>query len=464
MSFCFAELGHRVYLMKLQQTDLHKAVRDIFDAGLCAVNARNAICSGVNLEGPSLRIFGTAFDTSDRPISVVAIGKAAPAMAVALKKRLGDKINRGVITGPKLSAGESFVSDRWRVFSGGHPLPNQESLDAAEATLDLLRRANEGRALIVFLISGGGSAMIEWPANPRIRLADLREANRQLVSCGASIAEINSVRRAFSAVKGGKLAALAPKADQVTLIISDTNQGDEASVASGPTLVPSADSPDPRQVVDRYRLRSSLPASILAAIDHLESKIPPPATAAHRRHYVLLDNQTAIEAAATKALELGFQVQVANDINEQAIDAGCDLLVAQLDALKERTGGKPVCLLSGGEFSCPVVGNGIGGRNLETALRCAMAFDKRRQQEERGLEHLVVLSAGTDGVDGNSPAAGAVADEASLRRGMALGLDAEESLVKSDSYTFFSALGAAIVTGPTGTNVRDLRVLLASAG
>lgn len=447
-----------------QQTDLQKAARDIFDAGLCAVDARNAICSGVNLDGPLLRISDAAFDTSARPIYVVAIGKAAPAMAVALKERLGDKITGGVITGPGLSSGESFVSDRWRVFSGGHPLPNRESLEAAQATFDLLRRANEERALMVFLVSGGGSAMIEWPRADGITLANLREANRQLVSCGASIAEINSVRRAFSAVKGGKLAALAPKADQVTLIVSDTNQGDEASVASGPTLEPPADSPDPKQVVDRYRLRSSLPASILAAIGQHESEIPLAATEAHRRHYVLLDNQTAIEAAATKARELGFEVQVANDISEQAIDIGCKLLVSLLGALKGRTGGKPVCLLSGGEFSCRVIGNGVGGRNLETALRCAMAFDKRRQQGERGSEHLVALSAGTDGVDGNSPAAGAIADETSLTQGMALGLDAEKSLVKSDSYAFFSALGGAIVTGPTGTNVRDLRVLLATAG
>ena len=132
---------------------------------------------------------------------------------------------------------------RWRVFAGGHPLPNQESLDAAQAAFDLLRRADEEHALVVFLISGGGSAMIEWPRDERITLADLREANRQLVSCGASITEINAVRRAFSAVKGGKLGALAPNADQITLIISDTNPGDEASVASGPTLPPPANSP-----------------------------------------------------------------------------------------------------------------------------------------------------------------------------------------------------------------------------
>ncbi len=449
-------------MMISQQTDLHRTARDLFDAGLFAVDPRKAICTATTLDGPLLRIYDAAFDISSRPTFVIAIGKAAPAMAGALSERLGHKITSGVITGPGLSLGESLLSDRWRVFSGGHPLPNRESLEAAQATLELLSRANTERALIVFLVSGGGSAMIESPRADGITLADLQEANRQLISCGASIAEINSVRRAFSAVKGGKLSALAPKADQVTLIVSDTNQGDEASVASGPTLEPSSDSPHPMQVVDRYRLGSSLPAAILAAIRRQENEIPLPASAAHRRHFVLLDNQTAIEAAAAQARELGFAVDIAHDINEQAIDMGCDLLVSRLAAFKERVGAnQEVCLLSGGEFSCPARGNGIGGRNLETALRCAIKFDQRRQQGEGG--HMVALSAGTDGVDGNSSAAGAIADQTTIARGMALGLNAEKCLAKSDSYAFLNALDDTIVTGPTGTNVRDLRVLLATS-
>ena len=429
--------------MILQQPELHRTARALFDSGLSAVDARRAIRNVTTLDGPLLRICDATFDISARAIFVFAIGKAAPAMAVALSEGLGDKITGGVITGPRLSSGESFVSDRWRVFSGGHPLPNRESLEAGKATFDLLKRANENRGLIIFLISGGGSAMIEWPVDARIGLADLREANRHLVSCGASIAEINSVRRGFSAVKGGKLAALAPNADQVTLIVSDTNRGDEANVASGPTLQPPADRPEPKEVVDRYRLTSSLPAAILAAIRQHENEVPLPAAETHRRHYVLLDNQTAVDAAATKARELGFEVQVADDINEQAIDVGCELLVARLDALKERTGGnqKPVCLLSGGEFSCPVTGDGRGGRNLETALRCAIAFDKRGHQGELHSQPVIALSAGTDGVDGNSPVAGAISDETTLMRGRALGLDAEKSLAKSDSYAFFNALG-----------------------
>ena len=442
---------------------LHQASRKIFDAAVQAVDCQQAVKDAIRLDGSVLSIADTCWDLSCRSLFVVAIGKAGAAMAHTISQVVGSKVAGGVISAASFADNQLFPSDRPSVFSGGHPLPNRASLDAAQASFDLLKRANEERALVIFLISGGGSAMIEWPSVEGITLADLRDANRQLVSCGASIAEINSVRRTFSAVKGGKLAALAPRADQVTLIISDTNRGDEANVASGPTMEPPVDSPDPRQVADRYGLRSSLPASILAAIEQLETEIPLPGTTAQRRHYVLLDNQTAVEAASTKARELGFEVQVAHNINEQAVDVGCKLLVSRLDALQEQSGGKSVCLISGGEFSCRVMGNGLGGRNLETGLRCAMSFDLRRRRGDLRDSHLVALSAGTDGLDGNSPAAGAISDETTVTRGMALGLDAEKSLVNSDSYTFFNALDDAIVTGPTGTNVRDLRVLLATA-
>ncbi len=334
---------------------------------------------------------------------------------------------------------------------------------AARECFDLLGRANVEDALIVFLISGGGSALIEWPGDDRITLAELRQANRQLVCSGATIAEINSVRRGFSAVKGGKLAAHAPRANQITLIISDTNPGDEASVASGPTMPPTAKSPKAMDVVDRYSHRLSLPNSVLRAIKEAEGNEQPSHTGNYQ-HYVLLNNQSAIEAAAAKARQLGFTVEVAYDINEQPIDEGGVLLISRLRELWEhaKPEQKRVCLISGGEFSCPVGGTGVGGRNLETVLRCAIEFDKRQPVGDFASAHLVALSGGTDGIDGNSPAAGAIADESTIARGLARGLDAESSLKNSDSFNFFNALGDAIVTGPTGTNVRDLRILIAS--
>jgi len=341
------------------------------------------------------------------------------------------------------------------VFAGGHPLPNEASRAAAQAIFKLIDRANAERAVVFFLVSGGGSAMVEWPAGKQITLGDLRTANRLLVECGATISEINAVRRTFSAVKGGALARRALQASMVTLIVSDTNQGDVANVASGPTLLPSLNGPDPREVLIRYKLEAALPPSIIQTIRQKnlsERQLQKP-----NPHYVILDNQTAIAAAVEKARALGFATEAAPDICEQPIDEGCELLVSRLSSLMNSSAvnNRGFCLISGGEFSCPVRGDGRGGRNLETALRCAIELDNKESRH-----HSVVLSAGTDGIDGNSPAAGAVADETTLGRARLGGLDAQEFLERSDSYGFFDQLGDAIETGPTGTNVRDVRVVL----
>ncbi len=349
------------------------------------------------------------------------------------------------------------LSARVLVSSGGHPLPNEASLASARAAFELLDRANAEEALVVFLISGGGSAMIEWPVSDDISLADLRTANQVLVSCGASIAEINAVRRAFSAVKGGALARRAPRARMFTLIVSDTNRGDEANVASGPTMNPPPNAPGAVDVVEHYQLETRLPQSIMKAVrtaartSQKEGLAP-----AHGPHIVLLNNETALAAASDHARTLGFTCATFDDISEQPIETGCDLLLSRLFAEPTRA---PLCLISGGEFSCPVHGDGRGGRNLETVLRCAIRLD---ESKHNCGQHFVILSAGTDGIDGNSPAAGAIADETTILRASNLGIDPHEYLARSDSYTFFERLDTLIITGPTGTNVRDLRIFLRS--
>ena len=347
-------------------------------------------------DGPMVEVCGERFDASSTPIHAIAVGKAAATMALGLQDALGDTLTRGVISAPVFS---EPLGQQWEIFEGGHPLPNEASLAAAEAAFNLLDSANDVRGVVICLVSGGGSAMFEYPKSPAISLDDLRRENQLLIGSGARISEINEVRRTFSAVKGGQLVQYAPNARFVTLIVSDTNRGDEANVASGPTL---------------------------------------PSTSPYQ---VVLGNWTALEAAHQKAIELGFTSTIANSICEQPIQEGCDLLLSSFQDTD--------CLISGGEFSCPIRGDGIGGRNLETVLRCAI-----------GLERGVVLSAGTDGIDGNSPAAGAIADVTTVTRARELGLDPAEYLARSDSYTFFKTLDNLIVTGPTGTNVRDLRILI----
>src|SRR6266550_763238 len=229
-------------------TQLRLAAREIFDETLHAVDAGVAVRHAVRLDGSQLNIGDTTIDIKNRSVYSVAIGKAAFNMAHALEQVLGDSFTAGFMSGPPLPGftemPEWKLRTRWRWTEGGHPLPNQNSLLAATEAFELLQRANEERALVIFLISGGGSAMLEWPITEDITLADLRTANQTLVNCGASISEVNAVRRAFSAIKGGRLATRAPDCDQITLIISDVPGGEERNVASGPTLLPSKEAPN----------------------------------------------------------------------------------------------------------------------------------------------------------------------------------------------------------------------------
>lgn len=421
---------------------MRQSAVEIFHAALAAVDAREITRRAISVEHDVIKIVDGVIDLQ-KPVYALAIGKAAGPMAQAIDEILGKHVAQGVITCPEGSANQ--LSSKWQRFHGGHPFPNADSLAAGNASFKMLQQANTEKATVIFAISGGGSAMLEWPVRSDISLSDLQQTNRVLVTCAATIAEVNTVRRAFSAVKGGKLASLAPNANLITLIISDTNRGDEANVASGPTLSISTQS-NAAEIVKQFDLESKLPATILRAISESpESFVPKTENA---RHYVLADNRTAIEAAAAHALRIGFLPVVDESISEQPIAEGCRDLVEQVKALRA-----PVCLISGGEFSCPVVGDGVGGRNSETALRCAIALD--------GDEHdTVMLSLGTDGIDGNSPAAGAIADTTTLSRARAVDMNAEEFLARSDSYSFFAELGDAIITGPTGTNVRDLRMIL----
>jgi hydroxypyruvate reductase len=428
--------------MNLEQ--LRKSALDIFQHSLRAVDARAALRRTVAFDGAQVRLCESTFDVTNRNVYVVGIGKAAVSMAVGLNEVLGARIEEAIIAGGPTDSTTSLPQTQ-QLFHGGHPLPNQSSLDAAKVAFALLSRADQERALVIFLVSGGGSAMMEWPISPNITLNDLQEANRQLITSGATIREINAVRRSMSAVKGGGLASRAGNADAITLIVSDTNVGDEASVASGPTLAPPAELPNPFEVIQTHGLITSLPTSVVEAI-----RANKPGLHSSTPYYVLLDNRVATKAAAERANEIGLMTTMNPEINEQPIDRGVELLLGDHSASDR----KPSCLISGGEFSCPVMGNGRGGRNLETALRCSIALDQSKQTRT------VVLSAGTDGIDGSSFAAGALADENTIRRALELGLDPTDFLERSDSHAFFEELGDLIVTGPTGTNVRDLRIVL----
>jgi glycerate 2-kinase len=433
---------------------LRSAAREIFDDALRAVNAEDAVRRAVRFTGSSFSVCEIAIDI--KPVYAVAIGKAALAMAYALEQALGQFFTRGVLVGPapSLDQAQWLSTSRWNWYVGGHPLPSPESLAAAADAVGLLQRANHEQALVLFLISGGGSAMMEWPATRDITLADLQDVNRVLVNCGASISEINSVRRTFSAVKGGKLAARAPNCEQITLLVSDVPAGEEYNVGSGVAISPPPNALKSSDVIAQYNLRTQLSATIIEAIER-----PREFTAdsnSRREHFVILSNEDALLAAALSAQRRGYKFVIAREVSDQPIAEGSSQLFSRLDQLRSKEpNAEPVCLISGGEFACPVIGNGVGGRNLETALRLAILHADSNRNDQ-----FVAVCAGTDGIDGNSLAAGGIIDHTTIERATAAGLNAEDFLRRSDAFSFFDALGDVILTGPTGTNVRDVRILI----
>jgi hydroxypyruvate reductase len=345
-----------------------------------------------------------------------------------------------------------------RIIRAGHPEPDAGSFLAARAILDLLKEC-DARTLVIFLLSGGGSPLVELPLDPAITLGEMQELHRLLVRCGAPIDEINTVRKHLSAVKGGRLAAAASAAMKLTLGVTDVPAGRESALGSGPTI------PDPTTVLDacrtieRYALLPKLPSAIRAKFDDPE-KIPETPKAgepafARSRFLLLLGMNDLFHHAHRAAEAQGFKTVCDNSTDDWPLGPSADYLLAELARLAAANPGRRVAVIADGEVSSPVIGDGIGGRNSAFVLECAGKIAGIARKK------IAILSAGTDGKDGSSPAAGAVADTETFARARALGLDPAEFARRSDSYNFFRALGDAVETGPTGNNLRDLRVLLA---
>jgi glycerate-2-kinase len=307
---------------------------------------------------------------------------------------------------------------------------------------------------MIFLISGGGSAMVEAPLWDDVTLEDLQKVNHILITCGANIGEINTIRKYLSRIKGGRLGALAA-APSVAIYVSDVNPGDLRSIASNPLLEDETSLEDFFSVLEKYNLAHRLPKSIAARIKQGELPQLPKVRLEPLPSLLLLDNGDALKAAARAAKRRGFHPVIDWRFTEGHYQQIADALLGRLVELKRDLPDKPVCLISGGEASCPVRGDGIGGRNQEFVLYCAI------RMFELGFSFPAsVLSCGTDGIDGNSAAAGAVADQDTAQFAARMGLSPADYLKRNDSSSFFKCVGGLIVTGPTGNNVRDVRLLL----
>ena len=448
---------------------LHATSAEIFNRALAACDIPLAFDRHLHFDGKTLvRHPSPRLPEISQPLAgykeiyVVSFGKAALTMLDALLERLPARIRlHGVCSAPEVPKKRNR---HIRYFTGGHPLPNEGSLAAARATLALLKRARKN-TFIFFLISGGGSAMLELPRDRRITLDDTIAFHETLVASGATITEINTVRKYFSAVKGGRLALAAPSAEKLSLLLADVPLRDLAAVASSPTLPNYSTLDECAEILERFHLLEKFPPVVREYFETLLKNQPstprspedPKAEAAafqHAQFDTLLSNHDFVNAARDHAQSLGYKVVIDNTCDDWDYAEAAKYLLTRFHELRAEF--PRVCLLSSGEVTVNLGKNpGCGGRNQQFALECALDLARCENQP------LVVLSAGSDGIDGNSPAAGAIADTTTIARARSYNFDPEATLARFDSCTLFTALGDTIVTGPTGNNLRDLRILLA---
>ena len=432
---------------------MKQAAEHIFREILAAIDIPAAIERKLARRGSSISVARARMDLRDfDSIAAIAFGKASCAMARGLADVLAPEFPpEGILVAPASLPAEL---SRWTIFRGGHPLPNADSFAAGRAILDCLARCDE-RTLVFFLLSGGGSAMVEQPLDRALTLGDFDRLNETLVTSGAAIDEINAIRKHLSATKGGRLAAAAPRSVKVTLAISDVPPGHDSALASGPTV------PDPTTVHDAERIAMErdllhrFPPAIRGIFSgHALAETPKPGDAAFdRSHFEIVLGAHDLTHAAHHACEAAGYVCICDHSTDNwPVEEAADFLLAQLASHARANPGHAVAVICEGEFSSPVTGDGIGGRNSAFVLACVPRIAGKG---------ITVFSGGTDGIDGNSPAAGAVADGETLLRSRALGLDFADFQQRSDSYSFFALLGDAILTGPTGNNLRDLRILFA---
>jgi glycerate 2-kinase len=423
--------------------------RHVFYEVIAAIDLRKTMLQKLTHSDQTL-LAGETSVSLTWPPHVIAIGKAAGRMAATMDDILGGRIASGVVVGPALPAARL---KNFSYFEAGHPYPNPDSIAAAEAALELVSALGPSE-LVIFLISGGGSALFEKPLDPKVSLKDLVDFNRLLVTCGLPIEQINVLRKHVSAVKGGRLAEAAHPARQLTLYVSDVPDDLPSMVASGPTMPDNSTLEECYRLAEENNLVPKLPPSIRKQFKgHSLKETPKPGDACFgsSEYFCLLSNRQAVEAARVSLERQGFICETDSGEWDADYREVADRNLEALDALAEEYPGRPVALVVGGEVTCEVTGSGMGGRNQAFVLYAAEKIEHQNR---------VVLSAGTDGRDGNSPSSGAVADGQTISRARALGLDPARYRAESDSYYFFRTLGDTLDTGYTSNNVRDVRFWL----
>ena len=472
---------------------LHTTATNIFTGALKACNIASAFDRRIRFEGSKMtRLLpdGSGPETIDlaayKRVFVIALGKAAGPMLDVLLDRMKRRQGvRGICCAPVIPEKRNW---RIRYFEGGHPLPNEDSFAAGRATLAMLRKARKD-TLVFFLISGGGSALFDLPIDPQITLEDTQAFHQALLASGAPIGEINTLRKHFSAVKGGRLAMAAPEATKVSLLLPDVPLRTLDALSSGPTSPDHSTVAEVRELLAKYDLAPKLPLSVRAFFERADMpespgnkswrpaflpKMPWEAAPAHRVtaaanmtgedpafhdsvFEILLSSHDLVENVRALAREAGYFVVVDNSCDDWDYAKAAAFLLERFHSL--RAVHARLCLISVGEVTVVLNDHpGAGGRNQQFALACALELQKHPG------EHLTVLSAGSDGIDGNTQTAGAIADPTTVARARAFGFDPDKSLATFNACPLFTALGDSVVTGPTGQNLRDVRLLIAEQG
>lgn len=438
---------------------MRRDAQSIFDAAVQAVDPVPAIFAHCNRKGNLLQLGTQRFDLAAiERLLVIGAGKASAAMAQAVESLAGDRIAEGLVC---VKYGHGLPLKHVRIMEAGHPIPDQNGVRAAGRILEMVKGAGEND-LILFLVSGGGSALLPLPA-AGIQLEDKQTVTQTLLACGASIHQVNALRKHLSAVKGGRLAQAALPATVVSLVLSDVVGDDLDVIASGPAV------PDPStfqacwKIIEHYGIEDQLPRNV---VDHLKTgrdgsipETPKRETHDWRRvfNFIVANNYQAIQAAGKEAHLKGYEPLILSSYlqGETREVAAVHGAIAREVAASGHPVSAPACILSGGETTVTLKGQGMGGRNQEFALAAARTI--------AGKTPMVLLSGGTDGTDGPTDAAGAIVDNTSAGRADDLGLDIDDHLHRNDAYPFFRQMGDLLMTGPTRTNVMDLRVMLIGA-
>ena len=427
-----------------------KIAEEIYYSAIKAVDPYNAVVSQKE------KIQKTYEEGNFNRVLVIGFGKASPSMVKAVEDNFSNLITEGIAI-TKYGHIKRNLKSPIKVYEAGHPLPDENGLKATEKIINLLSSTDE-KTMVLCLVSGGGSSLLVAPLD-EIDLESKKEINSLLLRSGAEIEEINIVRKHLSKVKGGRLAELAYPARVLSLIISDVI-GDRIDViASGPTAPDPSTYEDAIEVLKKYNLLKRIPQNIKEALEKGRKGLIPETPKRKNNIFekveniIVGSNRIALLSAKKKAEEMGFETEILTfELKGEARMAGKWLAEKAIHFLNSKGKGRKICLLSGGETTVNVAGDGMGGRNMELALSFAIEIE--------GKSGITLLSAGTDGTDGLTDSAGAIVDGETVIKARKMGINPEDFLKNNDSYNFFKKVSGLFITGPTGTNVMDIQVVL----